>query len=190
MMRSSALVCLMAVVVCLSLLLGSASASSSPLTDSHHALQKRQTVSETVERLFSGSSPISLTTVGVVILILLALDVLFTLGFAAVVANGRSRQDYDIPFLGAAANHLYNSFDMVDSALSLMSVEEEMCRHKAVCIAERAAVRNPFAKLAINTINNNLKGLNTKYREAVEAGLSGADCELIYDECTTNVAFF
>ncbi len=60
-----------------------------------------------MERLFSGSSPISLTTVGIVILVLLALDVLFTLGFAAVV-SGRSRQDYDIPFLGAAANHLYN----------------------------------------------------------------------------------
>ena len=60
-----------------------------------------------MERLFSGSSPISLTTVGIVILVLLALDVLFTLGFAAVV-SGRSRQDYDIPFLGAAANHWYN----------------------------------------------------------------------------------
>jgi hypothetical protein len=46
-----------------------------------------------------------------VILILLALDVLFTLGFAAVV-SGRSRQDYDIPFLGAAANHLYNRLDL------------------------------------------------------------------------------
>jgi hypothetical protein len=41
---------------------------------------------------------------------------------------------------------------MVDSALSLMSVEEESCRQKAVCHAERAAVKNPFAKLAINTI--------------------------------------
>jgi hypothetical protein len=33
-----------------------------------------------------------------------------------------------------------------------MSVEEEACRHKAVCQAERSAVRNPLAKLAINTI--------------------------------------
>jgi hypothetical protein len=41
---------------------------------------------------------------------------------------------------------------MVETALSLMSVEEEACRHKAVCQAERSAVRNPLAKLAINTI--------------------------------------
>jgi hypothetical protein len=41
---------------------------------------------------------------------------------------------------------------MVDSALSLMSVEEEVCRHKAVCQAERSAAKNPLAKLAINTI--------------------------------------
>jgi len=41
---------------------------------------------------------------------------------------------------------------VVDSALSLLSVEEEACRHKAVCQAERSAVNNPLAKLAINTI--------------------------------------
>jgi hypothetical protein len=53
---------------------------------------------------------VSLTTVGAIILILLILDVLFTLGFAALAGSvaGRSSQDYDIPFLGAAANHLYN----------------------------------------------------------------------------------
>ncbi len=38
--------------------------------------------------------------------------------------------------------------------------------------------------------SKNLRGLSTKYREAVEAGLSGADCEFLYDECTTNVTFF
>jgi hypothetical protein len=32
--------------------------------------------------------------------------------------------------------------------------------------------------------------LSTKYREAVAAGLSGADCEFLYDECRSNVAFF
>jgi len=175
------------VVVAATLMLDTVSAS--PLSETH-SIQKRQTLSESVSRLFSGSSPVSLTTVGVIILVLLILDVIFTLGFAAVAASGRSRQDYDIPFLGAAANHLYNSFDMVDSAFNLMSVEEEACKHKAVCQAERTAVRNPLAKLAINTINKNIRGLNTKYREAVEAGLSGADCEFIYDECRTNVAFF
>ncbi len=66
---------------------------------------------ESVSRLFSGTSPVSLTTVGIIILVLLVLDVIFTLGFAAFAASvaGRSaRQDYDIPFLGAAANHLYS----------------------------------------------------------------------------------
>ena len=66
---------------------------------------------ESVSRLFSGTSPVSLTTVGIIILVLLVLDVIFTLGFAAFVASGAgrsARQDYDIPFLGAAANHLYS----------------------------------------------------------------------------------
>jgi hypothetical protein len=64
-----------------------------------------------VSRLFSGTSPVSLTTVGIIILVLLVLDVIFTLGFAAFVASGAgrsAREDYDIPFLGAAANHLYS----------------------------------------------------------------------------------
>jgi hypothetical protein len=54
---------------------------------------------------------VSLTTVGIIILVLLVLDVIFTLGFAAFVASGAgrsAREDYDIPFLGAAANHLYS----------------------------------------------------------------------------------
>ena len=57
-------------------------------------------------RLLDGS-PISLGSVGAIILVLLALDVIATLVLGAVF-TGRSRSDYDIPFLGDLANRVYN----------------------------------------------------------------------------------
>ena len=42
--------------------------------------------------------------------------------------------------------------DIVDMALTYMAVEEEECKFKAICMAEQAAINNPIARLAINTL--------------------------------------
>ncbi len=68
---------------------------------------------------------------------------------------------------------------LAGSAVILSSLCKQTTRENHQLILDFFAV---FSK--------NLRGLSTKYREAVEAGLSGADCEFLYDECTTNVAFF
>jgi len=74
------------------------------------------------------------------------------------------------------------SIDLVDTGLNWMEIEGESCRQRAICEAEYAASQNTIARLAINTINSNLRGLD-KYSEAVDAGLNGADCALLYSEC-------
>merc|ERR1719422_1673275 len=162
-MLRTGLLCLIAVAV----------VAGAPSQD--HSIQKRQTtVSADTGRLLSD---ISLTTVGAVLLVLLPLDVFGTLALATVF-SGRSRQDYRLPVVGDLFERAYNSIDVVESALDYMSVEEEACRFKAVCLAERAAANNPLASLAINTINSKLSGLS-RYAAAVEAGLNGEDCHLL-----------
>jgi len=66
-----------------------------------------------------------------------------------------------------------------------MDVEDEICRMKTVCEMESYAANNPIARLAINTVNSNLRGLE-KYSEAVQAGLDRQDCALLYDQCQTS----
>merc|ERR1712045_1048985 len=71
-----------------------------------------------------------------------------------------------------------NSIDLVDTAFNYMDIDDEECRLKTVCEMERYAVNHPLAKLAINTVNNNLSGLS-KYQDAIEAGMNGYDCTLL-----------
>lgn len=126
----------------------------------------------------------ALTTVAAVVLVLLALDVVGTLVLAGAV-SGRSRSgtifsgDWD---LGGAAGRIYNSIDLVESGLSLAGIQDENCRLRTVCEVEQAAASNRFTKLVINTVNSNLSGLS-RYQTAVDAGLAGRDCSLLYSQC-------
>jgi len=132
---------------------------------------------------------VSLGTVGLVVLTLIVLDVVGTLILATVV-TGRSRSgtifsgDWD---LGGAAGRIYNSIDIVEAGLNFAGVEEQACRLRTICEVEQAAANNPFAKFAINTINSNLSGLS-KYQSAVDAGLAGQDCSLLYSQCPLSYA--
>merc|ERR1712038_949864 len=157
-----------------------------------HSIEKRQTTvtlplnHEALPRTLDG---VSLTTVALVVLTLIVLDVVGTIILASVV-TGRSRSgtiftgDWD---LGGAAGRIYNSIDLVDAGLNFAGVEEQACRLRTICEVEQAAANNPFARLAINTINSNLSGLS-KYQSAVEAGLGGQDCSLLYSQCPLSYA--
>jgi len=157
--------------------------------EGQHSLQKRQTTvtfpmpDEVLPRTLDG---ISLTTVALVVLTLVVLDVVGTLILATVV-TGRSSTisgDWD---LGGAAARIYNSIDLVEAGLNFAGVEDQACRLRTVCEVEQAAANNPFARLAINTINSNLSGLS-KYQQAVDAGLEGEDCSLLYSHCPLSYA--
>lgn len=71
---------------------------------------------------------------------------------------------------------------MVDTTFNVMEVDTDVCRKRAVCEVESVAARNPLFSLVVNTVNSRLRGLE-RYSEAVEAGLGGEDCALVYDEC-------
>jgi len=77
----------------------------------------------------------------------------------------------------------------VDTSLSYMRVEGNVCRQRAICEAEYMAVSNPITRLAINTVNSNLRGLD-KYKDAVEAGMAGQDCALLYSNCPSYSGLF
>jgi len=96
--------------------------------------------------------------------------------------QGRSFQDGILPRVAKA---LFASIDIVDTTFNYMDVEDEICRMKTVCEMESYAANNPIARLAINTVNSNLRGLE-KYSEAVQAGLERQDCALLYDQCQTS----
>merc|ERR1712217_18275 len=158
-----------------------------------HSLEKRQTTvtfpSLTDEFLPRTLDGVSLTTVAMVVLVLIVLDVVGTLILATAV-SGRSRSSTFFPGdwdLSGAAGRIYNSIDIVEAGLNFAGVEEESCRLRTVCEIEQAAVNNPFARFAINTINSNLSGLS-KYQAAVDAGLSGQDCSLLYSQCPLSYA--
>jgi len=165
-------------------------------TPQAHSVEKRQTtVNDFLPRLDSVSRTldgISLTTVGAIILGLILLDLVGTLVFAAAF-SGRSRQgyfsDWELPNLGGLVSNVYNSIDIIDTTFNYMDISSEHCRLKTVCEMEYMAANNPIAKLAINTVNSNLRGLE-KYSEAVEAGLARQDCALIYDQCSTSYLGF
>merc|ERR1712203_543937 len=133
-----------------------------------HSLEKRQTTvtfpSLTDEFLPRTLDGVSLTTVAMVVLVLIVLDVVGTLILATAV-SGRSRSSTFFPGdwdLSGAAGRIYNSIDIVEAGLN-------------------------FARFAINTINSNLSGLS-KYQAAVDAGLSGQDCSLLYSQCPLSYA--
>jgi len=79
------------------------------------------------------------------------------------------------------------SIDIVETGLSFAGVEDEACRLRTICELEQAAASNPLTRLAINTINSNLSGLS-RYQAAVEAGLAGQDCSLLYSQCPLSYA--
>jgi len=87
----------------------------------------------------------------------------------------------------ARIGRMLNSIDLVEAGLDFAGVEEQACRLRTICEVEQAAANNPFARLAINTINSNLSGLS-KYQEAVNAGLGGQDCSLLYSQCPLSYA--
>jgi len=157
-----------------------------------HSIEKRQTtVSDLLPRLNSVSRTldgISLTTVGAIVLGLILLDLVGTVIFAAAF-SGRSRQgyfsDWELPNFGGLVSNVYNSIDIVDTTFNYMDIDSDICRLKTICEMESYAANNPIARLAINTVNSNLKGLE-KYSEAVEAGLARQDCALVYDQCQTS----
>lgn len=157
-----------------------------------HSIEKRQTtVSDLLPRLNSVSRTIdgiSLTTVGAIILGLILLDLVGTVIFAAAF-SGRSRQgyfsDWELPNFGGLVSNVYNSIDIVDTTFNYMDIDSDHCRLRTVCEMESYAANNPIARLAINTVNSNLRGLE-KYSEAVEAGLARQDCALLYDQCQTS----
>merc|ERR1711879_403684 len=72
--------------------------------------------------------------------------------------------------------------DLLDMAFNYMDIEDETCRMKTICQAENYAANHPVARLAINTLNSSLRGLE-KYQHAVVAGQNGEDCSLLYDQC-------
>merc|ERR1719410_2419449 len=84
--------------------------------------------------------------------------------------------------LPRVAKKLFNSLDIVETGFRYMDIEDESCRLKTICELESYAGSHPLASLAINTINSNLRGLD-RYQTAIQAGINGEDCALIYDQC-------
>merc|ERR1711962_881008 len=80
---------------------------------------------------------------------------------------------------------IMSSIDWVEAGLSLAGVKDESCRMKTVCEWEQAAYSNSILRLGIHTINSGLPGLD-KYSGAVNAGLRGEDCNLLYSQCQNN----
>lgn len=171
-----------------------------------HSIEKRQTTVNSVLspllRRFEGAVSrtlpgIDLGTVFTIVLVLIAIDVVGTLILAATVgiAGKRSYEDNSwsswlgLSGMTSAVRSVYNSLDIVETGFDYMEIENEACRMKTICELEAYAVKHPLASLAINTINSSLRGLE-RYQTAIEAGMNGADCALIYDQCTVSYVGF
>merc|ERR1712045_704905 len=138
-----------------------------------HSLKKRETtVSDFIARqapqLSRTVAGIDLTTVLGVVLAFILLDIIGTalLVILSAGAGKRSSQsglfNWGLPdFSGvySSVSQMYNSIDLLDMAFNY-----------------------PVARLAINTLNSSLRGLE-KYQDAVSAGQNGEDCSLLYDQC-------
>jgi len=114
------------------------------------------------------------TTVSFLIIYLLAV-------FGITIPGAGKRSYEDITWLPGVRNMFY-SLDIVETGFRYMDIEDESCRLKTICELESYAVSHPLASLAINTINSNLRGLD-RYQTAIQAGINGEDCALIYDQC-------
>jgi len=158
-------------------------------------LQKRETTVSFSERQLSSISRtvagIDLSTVLVIVFAFILLDIVgtFLLVLFSSGAGKRSSQNglfsWGLPDFSGIYNNvsqMYNSIDILDMAFNYMDIEDETCRMKTICQAENYAVNHPVAKLAINTLNGSLRGLQ-KYQRAVAAGQNGEDCSLLYDQC-------
>jgi len=97
-------------------------------------------------------------------------------------ASGSYARSLGGPSWSALGARVISSIDLVDTTFNYMDIDGDHCRLKTVCEMESYAANNPIARLAINTVNSNLRGLE-KYSDAVEAGLAGHDCALLYDQC-------
>jgi len=103
-------------------------------------------------------------------------------GYTAPSYTARSLQG---PSWSSLGSRILTSIDIVDTTFNYMDIDSDICRLRTVCEMESYAANNPIARLAINTVNSNLRGLE-KYSEAVEAGLARQDCALLYDQCETS----
>jgi len=103
-------------------------------------------------------------------------------GYTSGSFNARSLEGTSWSAMGSK---ILSSIDIVDTTFNYMDIDSDICRLKTICEMESYAANNPIARLAINTVNSNLKGLE-KYSEAVEAGLARQDCALVYDQCQTS----
>lgn len=166
-----------------------------------HSIEKRQT---TVTTTNSDNGEVqrtdgllylieaSLFAAGVVLVILLISSFfqIFLSGiFPAIGLRSAQRQEEDPSLLSNFLSSLDNRLDIVDAGFNYMEIENEACRMKTICELEAYAVSHPLASLAINTINSSLRGLE-RYQTAIEAGMNGADCALIYDQCTVSYVGF
>jgi len=106
-------------------------------------------------------------------------------GYGGFTSNSFSARHMHSPSWTDLSSKILSSIDIVDTTFNYMDVEDEICRMKTVCEMESYAANNPIARLAINTVNSNLRGLE-KYSEAVQAGLERQDCALLYDQCQTS----
>jgi len=165
-----------------------------------HSVEKRQTtvnanpLSFLAERFYQRAASrtiagVDLGTVAGIVLMLIALDLIFTFLLVGGTAIGkRSYEDNSwSSWLGLSGmtgvmRTVYNSLDIVETGFRYMDIEDESCRLKTICELESYAVSHPLASLAINTINSNLRGLE-RYQTAIQAGVNGEDCALIYDQC-------
>jgi len=164
-----------------------------------HSVEKRQTTvndwtSYLVERFFTRAASrtvagITLESVAGVVLILIALDLIFTFLLVGGTAIGkRSYEDnswsswFGLSRMSGVMRNMYNSLDIVETGFNYMEIEDESCRMKTICELEAYAVSHPLASLAINTINSSLRGLE-RYQTAIEAGMAEADCALLYPQC-------
>jgi len=129
--------------------------------------------------------PTVLVALGVFLVVVLIIDLAISGGLQISLSNALGGRAYDElrSNVEDVASQFYNSIDGVELAMDVMQVEERACRFKAICKAEQAIGSNILARLAIHNINSSIAGLN-KYAEAIDAGLSGEDCDLKYDQCS------
>jgi len=156
-----------------------------------HSVEKRQTtVNSVISSLFRGlEGAVPRTVVEgygaffiVLFLIIMPVFVILNVLRDSGIIGAIGRRSYeDISWLSGVRN-MDNSLDIVETGFRYMDIEDESCRLKTICELESYAVSHPLASLAINTINSNLRGLD-RYQTAIQAGINGEDCALIYDQC-------
>jgi len=161
------------------------------LAEAHSPQKRETTVSNFSPREARTVAGITLTDVAIVVLAFIAFDILATFALVSLTAGAGKRSSQtglfnwglpDFSGVSSSVSQMYNSIDLLDMAFNYMEIEDETCRMKTICQAENYAVNHPVARLAINTLNSSLRGLE-KYQHAVVAGQNGEDCSLLYDQC-------